>query len=153
MVITKFWNPWIGIPNYAPDTFFSLLSKFAEIVFHCGLKIGYVFWRVMRKTYMGHENSTKSVWETRFIQILGFPLWLKNTTEKLTSLQMCRIKKITPRTGQTFWDRQLCFYVKKLFVSKKTQKNELCHFSMEIYVTNFALRAQVRVRPRQNLMT
>ena len=122
MVITKFWNPWIGIPNYAPDTFFSLLSKFAEIVFHCGLKIGYVFWRVMHKTYMGHENSTKSVWETRFIQILGFPLWLKNTTEKLTSLQMCRIKKITPRTGQTFWDPQLCFYVKKYLLVKKHRK-------------------------------
>ena len=26
-----------------------------------------------------------------------------------------------------FWDRQLCFYVKKLFVSEKTQKSELCH--------------------------
>ena len=46
---------------------------------------------------------------------------------------MCWIKKIMPRTGQTFWDRQLCFYVKKLFVSEKTQKNELCHFSIEIY--------------------
>ena len=52
-----------------------------------------------------------------------------------------RNQKITTRTGQTFWDRQLCFYVKKSFVSEKTQKNELCHFSKEIYVTNFALRA------------
>ena len=116
-------------------------ASWAECACHCGLQIGYVFWRVMRKTYMGHETRTKSVWETRFIQILGFPFWLKNTAEKMTSLQMCLIKKITPRTGQTFWDRQLCFYVKKLFVSEKTQKNELCHFSMEIYVTNFAPRA------------
>ena len=36
-----------------------------------------------------------------------------------------------------FWDRQLCFYVKKLFVSEKTQKSELCHFSQEIYVITF----------------
>ena len=55
----------------------------------------------------------------------------------MTSLQMCQIKKITLRSEQTFWDRQLCFYVKKLFVSEKTQKNELCHFSKEIYVIKF----------------
>ena len=42
---------------------------------------------------------------------------------------MCRIKKITPRTEQTFWDRQLCFYVKKLFVSEKnTEKWTLSLF-------------------------
>ena len=104
------------------------------LINHCGLQIGYVFWKVMRKTYRGYETRAKSVWETGFIQILDLPFWLKNTAEKMTSLQMCRIKKITPRTGQTFWDRQLCFYVKKLFVSEKTQKNELCHFSREIYV-------------------
>ena len=52
-----------------------------------------------------------------------------STVEKMRSLQMCRIKKITPLTEQTFQDRQLCFYVKKLFVSEKTQKSELCHFS------------------------
>ena len=50
---------------------------------------------------------------------------------------MCWIKKITPPSLQTFWDRQLCFYVKKLFVSEKTQKSELCHFSQEIYVIKF----------------
>ena len=37
----------------------------------------------------------------------------------------------------TFWDCQLYFYVKKLFVSEKTQKSELCHFSKEIYVIKF----------------
>ena len=73
---------------------------------------------------VGHENMTKSVWKSRFIQILVVPFWLKNTAEKMTSLQMCLIKKITPHTGQTFWDRQLCFYVKKLFISEKPQKNE-----------------------------
>ena len=104
---------------------------------HCGLQIGNVFWKVMRKTYRGYETRAKSVWETGFIQILDLPFWLKNTAEKMTSLQMCRIKKITPRTGQTFWDRQLCFYVKKLFVSEKTQKSELCHFSKKIYVIKF----------------
>ena len=52
---------------------------------------------------------------------------------------MHRIKKITPRTEQTFRDRQLCFYVKKLFVSEKTQKSELCHFSWEIYVIKFSI--------------
>ena len=50
---------------------------------------------------------------------------------------MHQIKKITPRSEQTFRDRQLCFYVKKLFVSEKTQKSELCHFSWEIYVIKF----------------
>ena len=74
---------------------------------------------------VGHENMTKSVWESRFIQILVVPFWLKNTAEKMTSLQMCQIKKITLRSQQTFWDRQLCFYVKKLFVIEKKQKSEL----------------------------
>ena len=41
---------------------------------------------------------------------------------------MHQIKKITLRTEQTFRDRQLCFYVKKLFVSEKAQKSELFHF-------------------------
>ena len=58
--------------------------------------------RVTPEMNVGHENMTKSVWESRFIQILVVPFWLKNTAEKMTSLQMCRIKKITPRTGQTF---------------------------------------------------
>jgi len=60
---------------------------------------------------------------------------------------MCWIKKITPRTEQTFWDRQLCFYVKNLFISEKPQKNELCHFSKEIYVTNFAAGALELMQP------
>ena len=89
----------------------------------------YVKWRITPRTNWGHETRVKSVWETRFNQILRLPFWQKNSAEKMTSLQMCRIRKITPRTGQTFWDRQLCFYVKKLFISEKTQKNELCHFS------------------------
>ena len=64
---------------------------------------------------------------------------------------MCRIKKITPRTEQTFWDRQLCFYVKKLFVSEKTRKSELFHFSKEIYVTNFAAGALELMHLGQNV--
>ena len=40
-------------------------------------------------------------------------------------------------TIQTFCDHQLYFHVKKFFVSEKTQKSELCHFSQEIYVTKF----------------
>ena len=61
--------------------------------------------------------------------LLKVPDVAPSTAEEMTSLQICRIKKITPRTEQTFRDRQLCFYVKKLFVSEKTQKSELCHFS------------------------
>ena len=53
---------------------------------------------------------------------------------------MHRIKKIMPNIEQTFRDRQLCFYVKKLLVSEKTQKSELCHFSYEIYVIKFFTR-------------
>ena len=105
------------------------------------------------RNYLPYESMAKS--ECFCQNRIALTLWpfLQINPEKMTSLQMCRIKKITPCSIQTFWDRQLCFYVKKLFVSEKTQKNELCHFSMEIYVTNFAPRAQVRVRPRQNLMT
>ena len=51
---------------------------------------------------LGHETRVKSVWETRFNQILRLPFWLRNTAEKMTSLQMCRIKKIKPCTRQTF---------------------------------------------------
>ena len=48
----------------------------------------------MRKTYMGHETRTKSVWETKFIQILGFPFWLKNTAEKEFNTALEEIHKI-----------------------------------------------------------
>ena len=61
----------------------------------------------------------------------------KSTRWRWAQSKMHRIKKITPRTEQTFRDRQLCFYVKKLFVSEKTQKSELCHFSQKIYVIKF----------------
>ena len=40
---------------------------------------------------------------------------------------------LNQKNNTTYWknflDRQLCFYVRKLFVSEKTQKSELCHFS------------------------
>ena len=61
--------------------------------------------------------------------LLKVPDVAPSTAEKITSLQIRRIKKLTPRALQTFCDRQLCFYVKKLYVSEKTQKSELCHFS------------------------
>ena len=68
---------------------------------HCGLQIGYVFWRVMHKTYMGHETRTKTVWETRFIQILGFPVWPKNLFKVVLSkydfLKSARNQNLTPR--------------------------------------------------------
>ena len=67
----------------------------------------------------GYETMTKSVWKKGKIKIWQRPVFLKNTAEKTTSLQICRIKKITLRSGQTFWDRQLCFYVKKHFLVKK----------------------------------
>ena len=71
----------------------------------------------------------------------------KSTRWRWAQSKMHQIKKITPRTEQTFRDRQLCFYVKKLFVSEKTQKSELCHFSQEIYVIKFsALRTRSYAR-------
>ena len=90
-------------------------------------------------------GTLKVVWillnPTEFAQnidlLINVPDVAPSTVEKMRSLQMCRIKKITPPDLQTFWDRQLCFYVKKLFVSEKTQKSELCHFSQEIYVIKF----------------
>ena len=81
------------------------------------------------RNYLPYESMAKSkcFWQNRS----DLTLWpfLQINPEKMTSLQMCRIKKITPCSIQTFWDRQLCFYVKKLFVSEKTQKSELFHFS------------------------
>ena len=81
------------------------------------------------RNYLPYESMAKSkcFWQNRS----DLTLWpfLQINPEKTTSLQICRIKKVTPRTRQTFWDRQLCFYVKKLFVSEKTRKSELCHFS------------------------
>ena len=93
--------------------------------------------RASPKMNRGHETMTKIVWKKGKIKIWQRPVFLKNTAEKTTTLQICRIKKITLRTGQTSWDRQLCFYVKKLFVSEKTQKSELCHFSKQIFVIKF----------------
>ena len=81
------------------------------------------------RNYLPYESMAKSkcFWQNRS----DLTLWpfLQINPEKMTSLQMCRIKKIMPRAGQTFWDRQLCFYVEKIFVSEKTKKNELFHFS------------------------
>ena len=81
------------------------------------------------RNYLPYESMAKSkcLWQNRIA--LTFRRFLQINPEKMTSLQMCRIKKITPCSIQTFWDRQLCFYVKKLFVSEKTQKSELFHFS------------------------
>ena len=89
------------------------------------------------KINRGHETMTKSVWKKGKIKIWQCPLFLKNTAEKTTSLQICRIKKITLRTRQTFWDRQLCFYVKKLFVSEKTRKVNFFSFHKRFMSSNF----------------
>ena len=81
------------------------------------------------RNFLPYESMAKS--ECFCQNRIALTLWpfLQINPEKMTSLQMCRIKKITPCSIQTFWDRQLCFYVKKLFVSEKTQKSELFHFS------------------------
>ena len=105
------------------------------------------------RNYLPYESMAKSECFCQNRIALIFCQFLQINPEKMTSLQMHQIKKITLCSKQTFWDHQLCFYIKKSFVSEKTEKNELSHFSMEIYVTNFAPCAQVRVRPRQNLMT
>ena len=101
-------------------------------------------------------RTLKVVWillnPTEFAQkidlLIKVPDVAPSTVEKMRSLQMCRINKITPPSVQTFWDRQLCFYVKKLFVSEKTQKSELCHFSQEIYVIKFC-RGRTRTYARR----
>ena len=89
------------------------------------------------RNYLPYESMPKSkcFWQNR----IALTLWpfLQINPEKMTSLQMRRIKKITLLTGQTFWDPQLCFYKKKLFVREKTPKSELCHFSKQIYVIKF----------------
>ena len=85
------------------------------------------------------------------IKILDLPPWLKNTAEKMTSLQMCRIKKITPHTGQTFLDRQLCFYVKKYLLVKKHQKVSFVIFQRRFMSSNFAAGALELMRAGQNL--
>ena len=103
-------------------------------------------------------GTLKVVWTllnpTEFAQkidlLLKVPDVAPSTAEKMTSLQMCWIKKIPPRTVQTFWDRQLCFYVKKLFVSEKTQKSEffICH--RRFMSSNFSLFKLEPMCPEQN---
>ena len=69
--------------------------------------------------------------------------WWKNDIPSNVSYQ----KNNATFTLKTFWDRQLCFYVKKLFVSEKIQKSELFHFSWKIYIIKFfALRTQTCAR-------
>ena len=87
------------------------------------------------RNYLPYESMAKSkcFWQNRS----DLTLWpfLQINPEKMTSLQMCQIKKIMPCSVQTFWDCQLCFYVKKIFVSEKTKKKwalsffkgNLCH--------------------------
>ena len=47
----------------------------------------------------------------------------------------------------------LLLYIKKLFVSEKTQKSELCHFSMEIYVIKFCRGRTRTYAPREKFVT
>ena len=77
------WQPWNDHHAHPFPSHFSQIRMFywqfhSQFIIHCGLKNCYVFWKVMHKTYTGHETRTKTVWETRFIQILGFPVWPKN---------------------------------------------------------------------------
>ena len=69
-------------------------------------------------------------------------LFIKKSTKwRWAWSKLHQIKNVATLTLKPFWEHQLCFHVKKLFVSEKTQKSELCHFSLEIYVSNiFALR-------------
>ena len=64
---------------------------------------------------------------------------------------LCTVKKIMPRTGQTFWDRQLCFYVKKSFVSKKHGKVSFYIFHRRFMSSNFAAGALKLMRAGHNL--
>ena len=82
------------------------------------------------QNYLPYESMAKSkcFWQNRIDQSLRRILQInpeKGGGVKISSDQ----KNNATFTLKTFWDRQLCFYVKKLFVSEKTQKSELCHFS------------------------
>ena len=88
-------------------------------------------------------DTLKVVWillnPTKFAQkidlLIKVPDVAPSTVEKKRFLQMCQIKKVTPPGLQTFWDHQLCFYVKKIFFSEKKNKKwtlmffkgDLCH--------------------------
>ena len=94
---------------------------------------------------------------TEFAQIIDLlinvPDLVPSTIEKMRSLQMCQIKKITPTSLQTFWDRQLCFYVKKLFVVKKPRKVNFFIFHKRLMSSNSSRSVLEPTRAGQNLMT
>ena len=90
------------------------------------------------RNYLPYESMANSKCFCQNRIALTFCRFLQINPEKMTSLQMCRIKKITPCSIQTFWDRQLCFYVKKSFVSEKYRKLNFVIFHRRFMSSNFA---------------
>ena len=89
-------------------------------------KLRYITWPKYLEKYsriiasLLYSNEIQICWEF-FSKIYQIALaMVKNASNQ---------KSDSTFTLKTFLDRQLCFYVKKLFVSEKTQKSELFHFS------------------------
>ena len=63
-------------------------------------------------------------------------LFCKSTRGRSAWSKMHRIKKLTPLSITNFLRPLTLLYQKLSFVNEKTEKNELFHFSQEIYVIN-----------------
>ena len=104
-------------------------------------------------------GTLKVVWillnPTEFAQkidlLIKVPDVAPSTVEKMRSLQICRIKKIMPSSEQSFWDRQLCFYVKKYLLVKKHGRMNVVIFHRRFMSSNFAVGALKLMRTGQNL--
>ena len=100
-------------------------------------------------------GTLKVVWillnPTEFAQkidlLIKVPDVVPSTVEKMRSLKICQIKKITLPGEQTFWDRQLCFYVKKWFVSE-TRMNENSFQDHEMWISRIVLIERIGHRSK-----
>ena len=90
----KIWSFWTKPRYFSPITPFKKLKSLTNAC-----------WRLTLSLTWGEHIKKLIEGIKDFFYIL---VVVPSTAEKMSSLQMCR------------WDRQFCFYVKKLFVSEKT---------------------------------
>ena len=72
-------SDFLSIPSMTKSWFMESLYSSVFRWHTAGQNIKEVRWRVAPEMNGGHKTRTKSVWETRFIQILRLPSWLKNS--------------------------------------------------------------------------
>ena len=93
----------------------------------------------------GHNTRIKSVWETRFIQILRLPSWLKNSFKDGASKE----KKFKNAQNQKyfFWYSKTCYYpyfLQAIFFPKHHIKNmNFLSFCLRLGSRRFVLKHHV----------